>query len=90
MDTDLRNHMLEMTLAAFVAETDGIHPAHALNRVRAALDIAASMDRAPGDRARRFVLEHATGANDRPVSDDTKDLAATMFRLLHATEAEAA
>jgi hypothetical protein len=81
MDTDIKNHMLMTALASQIAATEGIHPVHAANRVRLAVEIAERLVDAPGETTRIRRLMEATRIDGTPVSDETKVLA---WDLAHA------
>lgn len=78
MDTHIKNHMLIKVLATMVAETEGLHPAHAANRVQLAVEIAGRLVDAPGETARIRRLMEATRIDGSPVSAETKILAWDM------------
>lgn len=78
MDTDLKNEMLITALAEMIAERDGLHPAHAHNRVRLAVEIAARADAAPTHNDRVTLVNNATRIDGQPVSTETKRLVRTL------------
>lgn len=74
MDTDLKNEMLVNTLATMIADTEHIHVAHAVNRVRLAVEIAGRAVNAPTATERAKVVANATRIDGRAVSDATRNL----------------
>lgn len=92
--TTERTAMLAETLAAVLAEQDGIHEAHALNRVDLAMRIVKRLDgyvtRDPAAGASDVVQDHfdwiADTTGTRPASEATRRLAATMWAALGGEE----
>jgi hypothetical protein len=84
-----RVDMLAATLATVLAEQDGIHPAHAANRVNLAVRIVSGIDTALSNSSGSLnpltaedVIRFATRLDGQRISDETRRLVILMWEAL--------
>jgi len=94
--TTERVTMLAETLAATIADVEGVHPAHARNRVDLAVRIVSSMDRALSNSSgserpltAEDLIEFATRKDGQRVSPSTRRLISIMWVALGGEEVPA-
>lgn len=86
---DERVAMLAATLATVVAEAEGIHPAHAANRVNLAMRIVSGIGTAVSNSSGSLrplsaedVIDCAHGADGQRISNETRRLVTLMWQAL--------
>lgn len=83
--------MLAAALSTVIAERDGIHPAHAANRVNLAVRIVSGIGTALSNSSGSLrpltaedVIDFATRQDGRRISDDTRSLVSLLWEALNS------